>query len=211
MSSEPLLPYRAVYLTAEDLRSAASLLYNAYLDEPLFKSSLNYVDESHYQQKLRASIREELNQLWLEEQTLIGLFEGSRLVGVVSIVMPQLIGDARFWHWRLKMLLAAGWKSTQALIAKEQSILEHLPEKNCAIVQFVAVAPTEQHKGIGGRLLTVVKSWCDEQPNIDGIGVFVSDNNHVTLFQQQGFGFISEITIGDVAGGLYHYVSNSFN
>ena len=66
--------YRAVYLTAEDLRVAASILYNAYHDDPFFVDLLHTGDMAMYEQKLRGAIREELNELWQQEQALIGLF-----------------------------------------------------------------------------------------------------------------------------------------
>lgn len=76
-------------------------------------------DMAIYEQKLRGAIREELNELWQQEQALIGLFDSDRMVGLVCIVTQQVpLGGARYWHWRLKMLLSTGWQSTQSLIKK---------------------------------------------------------------------------------------------
>ncbi|MGI2261209.1 GNAT family N-acetyltransferase [Shewanella sp. GXUN23E] len=198
--------YRAVYLTAEDLRIAASIIYNAYHDDPFFRDVLYRGDLHLYEQKLRAAIREELNELWQQEQTLVGLFEEDRLVGVVCVFSQQAgIGEGRFWHWRLKMMLNTGWKSTQALMSKESSILEHLPGKNCAVIQFVCVAPFEQGKGLGARLLRAVTSWCDEQPELDGVGVFVSQQSHAHLFNRHRFIPLTHLTIGNVEGDLMFY------
>ena len=82
MDNNTLETLRAVYLTAEDLRVAASILYNAYHDDPYFIEVLGQDDNQQYEQKLRAAIREELNELWQQEQPLIGLFDGDRLIGV---------------------------------------------------------------------------------------------------------------------------------
>ena len=148
--------FKAVYLTAEDLRVAASILYNAYHDDPFFIAALHEGDKAQYEQKLRGAIREELHTLWQEEQALIGLFDGQRLLGLACIVTQQVpLGEARYWHWRLKMLMSTGWHSTQALMKKEASILEHLPSTNCGILQFIALTPIEQHKGLGLSLIHI--------------------------------------------------------
>lgn len=45
MDNNTLDEYRAVYLTAEDLRLAASILYNAYHDDPFFVDTLSSSDK----------------------------------------------------------------------------------------------------------------------------------------------------------------------
>ncbi|MCG9714507.1 GNAT family N-acetyltransferase [Shewanella insulae] len=200
--------YKAVYLTAEDLRVAASILYNAYHDDPFFIAALHKGDKAQYEQKLRGAIREELHTLWQEEQALIGLFEEERLIGLACIVTQQVpLGEARYWHWRLKMLLSAGWQSTQALMKKESSILEHLPSTQCGILQFIAVTPIEQHKGLGKRLIQAVMSWCDEQPELEGVGVYVTQDDHAHLFSSMDFAPIERLVIGGVPGELLFYRS----
>lgn len=197
---------RAVYLTAEDLRLAASILYNAYHNDAFFADALSSADKFTYEQKLRAAIREELNTLWQQKQALIGLFDGSHLVGVACVVTQDVpLGEGRYWHWRLKMLLGTGWQSTQAMIKKEATILELLPSQRCGILQFIAVAPNEQGKGLGHQLVQAVVSWCDEQPNLDGIGVFTTQDVHTHLFNQYGFVSLGALTIGSVAGQLLFY------
>ncbi len=198
--------YRAVYLTAEDLRVAASVLYQAYKDDPLFAHILADESQSGYEQKLRAAIREELNELWQQEQALIGLFDGERLVGVACLISQQVPqGEARYWHWRLKMMLGAGWHSTQALIRKEAKLLEHLPSLDCAIVQFVAVAPNEQKQGLGHQLVQAIKSWCAEQPHIEGVGVYVVGHTQEALFKSHGFDFLCALEIEGLQGELLYF------
>lgn len=200
--------YKAVYLTAEDLRIAASILYNAYHDDAFFIAALHQGDKAQYEQKLRGAIREELHSLWQEEQALIGLFDDQRLIGLACIVTQQVpLGEARYWHWRLKMLISTGWHSTQALMNKETSILELLPSTHCGILQFIALTPIEQNKGLGARLIQAVVSWCDEQPDLDGIGVFVTEDKHAHLFAKLGFAAIESLTIDDVEGELLFYRS----
>ncbi|WP_153913400.1 GNAT family N-acetyltransferase [Shewanella sp. TC10] len=208
MEHNTLEEHRAVYLTAEDLRVAASIIYNAYHDDPFFIEALATTNQASYEQKLRASIREELTELWQQEQPLIGWFDGERLIGVACVITHQVpLGESRYWHWRLKMVLGTGWNSTQALIKKEHSILESLPSKQYGILQFIALSPIEQSKGNGSKLVQAVLSWCDEQPELDGIGVFVNNPKHAELFAREGFNHLSELTIGSVDGEILVYPS----
>lgn len=206
MDNKTLDECRAVYLTAEDLRVAASILYNAYHDDPFFVEALATSDKFAYEQKLRAAIREELNTLWQQKQALIGLFDQERLVGVACVVTQEVpLGEGRYWHWRLKMLLGTGWQSTQAMMKKESTILELLPSNHCGILQFIALALNEQGKGLGHQLVQAVVSWCDEQPELDGIGVFTTQESHTHLLTQHDFVSLGELVIGSVPGQLLFY------
>ena len=71
---------KAAYLSAEDLKLAASLLYQAYHDDPVFLEIFS-ADKVDYEQRLRASIREELNAFWQAKQPMIGLYLGETMVG----------------------------------------------------------------------------------------------------------------------------------
>ncbi len=200
--------YKAVYLTAEDLRVAASILYIAYHDDPFYLSALDEGNQTQYEQKLRGVIREELVTLWQEEQTLIGLFDEDRLVGVACVVFQQLpLGEARSWHWRLKMLMSIGWRSTQILIQREAAILEYLPSTHSGILQFIALTKTEQLRGLGARLIQAVISWCDEQPLRDGVGIYITQKTHAHLFANLGFVMLEKLTIAEVEGELLFYPS----
>ena len=103
------------------------------------------------------------------------------------------------------MMLGTGWKSTQGLMQKETCILEHLPSQKCGVLQFIALSPNEQHKGYGARLIQAVLSWCDEQPGLDGIGVFVSNPSHHQAFVKQEFTSIATVSIGNVDGEILFY------
>ncbi|WP_298773871.1 GNAT family N-acetyltransferase [uncultured Shewanella sp.] len=209
MDNQAVEQCRAVYLTAEDLRVAASILYNAYHSDPLFLDALTTGEQTQYEKKLRGAIREELNELWQQEQALIGLFDDDRLIGVACIATQQVpLGEARYWHWRLKMLLSTGWQSTQALMKKESQIIDNLPSKECGILQFIAISPSEQGKGFGHKLVQAVLSWCDEQPELDGIGLFASRVSDIQLFNHHRFEKRTELMIGNILGELLFYSSD---
>lgn len=50
-------------------------------------------------------------------------------------------------------------------------------------------------------------SWCDEQPELEGIGVFSAQEAHTRLFLMHDFVSLGELNIGSVAGQLLFYTS----
>jgi len=61
---------------------------------------------------------------------MIGLFEQGRLLAVACLISPDAaFGAGRYWHWRLKMLLTAGFLGTKQMISKEEKVRECIPAK----------------------------------------------------------------------------------
>ena len=120
---------KAAFLSAEDLKVAASILYNAYFDDPLFVDIFESEKEG-YQNRLRSAIREELHAFWIAKQPIVGLFDQDRLLSVACLISPDAaFGAGRYWHWRLKMLLTAGFFGTKQMIDKRISLLKkHEPD-----------------------------------------------------------------------------------
>ncbi|RUO79500.1 GNAT family N-acetyltransferase [Pseudidiomarina taiwanensis] len=190
------------YLVAEDLKLAASLLFQAYKDDPLLMSLFN-ADKADYEQRLRAAIREDLFAFWEAEQPMIGLFDGDSLLGVACLTRPgKTFGPGRYWSWRLKMLLTAGYVSTKQLIEKETTILEALPHDDYHMLAFIAVNPSYQQRGWGDMLVRAARQVLADDNDSRGIAVFVSQSHHLGLFEQHGYEPVRELTIGNITGQL---------
>ncbi len=192
----------ASLLGGEDLKLAASILYQSYHDDPLFMEIFR-ASAGDYEARLRAAIREELNAFWQAEQPIIGLFLQEQLLGVACVVGPDSgIGSSRLWHWRLKMLLTAGFVSTKQLLAKEEKIHAAMPAKRYHMLAFIAVAPKYQHAGLGHYLINAVDAMVDEDPSSAGIGVFVTLEKYLAFFADEQYQSVSELTFGSVSGRL---------
>lgn len=193
---------KAALLGGEDLKLAASLLFQSYHDDPLF-TEIFRVSAPGYEARLRSAIREELSTFWQAEQPTIGLFYHEQLLGVACVVGPDSgIGASRLWHWRLKMLLTAGYVSTQQLLQKEQKIHAAMPAKAYHMLAFIAVAPKYQHAGLGHYLMQAVDSLVDEDPESAGIGVFVTLDKYKPFFADDHYEQVSELVFGSVSGCL---------
>lgn len=193
---------KAVLLTADELKLAASILYQSYHDDPLFMEIFRS-DKADYEQRLRAAIREELNTFWQAKQPVIGLFNAEQLLGVACVIEPDSgIGASRLWHWRLKMLLTAGYVSTRQLLDKEQKIHAAMPAQRYHMLAFIAVSPKHQHLGLGHYLMLAVDSVVGKDSASEGIGVFVTLEKYKTFFADDLYQPVAQLAFNTVSGTL---------
>ena len=206
LKSKEKAEIRASYLVAEDLKVAASLLYQAYYDDPVFLEIFDG-DNIDYEQRLRTSIREELGAFWHAKQPIVGLYLGETMVGVACLNKSNDgVTSGRFWHWRLKMLLGAGYFSTKQMIEKEDIVISSVPMKNFHMLAFIAIHPLHQHHGFGRYLMAAVNTLLDDHPDSEGVAVYATTEKYQTFFSDVGYELIKNVTVGNISGALMvHY------
>jgi ribosomal protein S18 acetylase RimI-like enzyme len=193
---------KAVYLAAEDLKIAASILYQAYHDDPLFVDIFQ-VEKEGYESRLRSAIREELNAFWLAKQPMIGLFDEDRLLAVACLIGPDAaFGPGRFWHWRLKMLLTAGFLGTRQMVEKEQKVRDHIPAEHYHMLSFIGVHPDHQHHGLGHVLMKAIDSVMFEDEKSEGVAVYVTLPKCLSFFADGHYQLLEELEVGRFSGQL---------
>lgn len=193
---------KAIYLTAEDMKIACSLLFQAYHDDPVFADIFQSELEG-YENRLRAAIREELNGFWEAKQPMIGLFEAQRLLAVACLNhSDSAFGAGRFWHWRLKMLLTAGYFSTKQMLEKEEKIRDNVPCEHFHVLSFIGVHPDAQHQGLGHILLAAAESAMLEDQHSQGIAVYSTMKKYRHFFEDCGYELIKAMEMGKVKGNL---------
>ena len=208
VSIENNIDARAAYLSAEELKLAASLLFQSYHDDPVFLDIFNSSKEG-YEQRLRAAIREELNSFWQAQQPMVGVYIGDSMVGVACLNSPDdSVSSERFWHWRLKMLLSAGYFSTKQMIEKEEKVHDSVPLKKFHMLSFIAIHPLHQHHGLGHYLMSAVNTVLEEHADSEGVAVYATSGKFRTFFEDSDYKFITDVTVGKVSGALMvHYRS----
>ena len=205
VSLESDLDIRATYLSAEELKLAASLLFQAYHDDPVFLDIFNG-DKEGYEQRLRASIREELSAFWQAKQPMVGVYLGESMVGVACLNSPdESVSSERFWHWRLKMLLTAGYFSTKQMIEKEEKVIAAVPLKKFHMLSFIAIHPLHQHHGFGHYLMKAVNTVLEEHGESEGVAVYATSGKFRTFFEDSNYQFVKNVTVGKVSGALMVY------
>lgn len=206
VATESNLDIRATYLSAEELKLAASLLFQAYHDDPVFLEIFNSNKEG-YEQRLRASIREELTSFWQAKQPMVGLYLGESMVGVACLNSPDdSVSSERFWHWRLKMLLSAGYFSTKQMIEKEQKVIAAVPLEKFHMLSFIAIHPLHQHHGFGQYLMAAVNTVLEEHEGSEGVAVYATSGKFRRFFEEANYQFVKDVAVGQVSGALMvHY------
>ena len=202
VSLENDLEVRAAYLSAEDLKFAVSLLFQSYHDDPVFLDIFNS-DKEGYEQRLRASIREELSAFWQAKQPMVGLYLGESMVGVACLNSPDdSVTSERFWHWRLKMLLSAGYLSTKQMIEKEKTVKANIPLEKFHMLSFIAIHPLHQHHGFGHYLMAAVNTVLEEHNESEGVAAYATTGKFRSFFEAADYKFVKDVTVGKVSGAL---------
>ncbi|AWL12623.1 hypothetical protein HMF8227_02165 [Saliniradius amylolyticus] len=202
LASPDVQTVKPVFLAADDLKSAASILYKAYHDDPLFMDIFRADDEG-YGSRLRAAIREEISAFWEAKQPMIGLFDEGRLLAVACIIQPDAsIGPNRFWHWRLKMLLTAGYIGTRQMVEKEQRVRAHIPYQRYHMLSFIGVHPDHQHHGLGHLLMGAIDSVVEEDQSSEGVAVYVTLPKCLSFFEHDRYQMLTELTVSRIQGHI---------
>ncbi|NQZ12104.1 MAG: GNAT family N-acetyltransferase [Algicola sp.] len=189
-------------MTSRYLNAAASLLYQSYYDDPLFMEIFQ-ADKSDYDKRLRAAIKEEINVFWQAKEHVIGLFVGEQLLGVACVVSPDFgMSVGRFWHWRLKMLLTAGFMSTKQMIEKEEKLRAAMIYDRYHMMAFLAIHPNHQQSGLGNVLIKAVDELVEKDETSAGVGVYVTLEKYLDFFNSYDYEYVSQVSVGYVKGQL---------
>jgi N-acetylglutamate synthase-like GNAT family acetyltransferase len=133
------------------------------------------------------------------------------MVGVACLNSPdESVSSERFWHWRLKMMLGAGYFSTKQMIEKEKIVLAAVPMKKFHMLSFIAIHPLHQHHGFGHYLLAAVNTILEEHSDSEGVAVYATTEKYKQFFTEVDYNFVQELSVGNVSGSLMiHYRSKS--
>ena len=193
---------KAIHLDVDDLNVAASILYNAYFDDPVL-SEIFHAENEGYDSRLRSAIREELHAFWDSGQTLIGLFDDNRMLAVTCLAEPGAgFTPGKMWHWRVKMMLTAGLFSTRQLIEKEEKVLAAMPVSHFHMIVLIGVHPDYQHAGLGHILTGAVDSIVTEHPDSEGVGVFATIPSYEKFFLSCDFQPVKTLEIASISGTI---------
>ena len=186
-------------------REARSLLYNAYRHEPTF-AYLFEADRPGYDQRVRATVRELVNQHFLQEQPALGLMHEERLIGAALIAPPQRrLGVTESWAWRMRMLLTAGFRCTRRYLDYHDAVLGCLPPGPFHILPLMAIHPQFQGQHYGERLLEAVHNWCAEDPTSQGLIIDTGNSRYRNFYERQGYSEIGQVAIGPVVEYVFFH------
>jgi GNAT superfamily N-acetyltransferase len=177
-------------LKEADVPKAASLLAEAFLDEP----GAMAVIRSDRRRRLRILQRHHFNHVMLDlpqGSTWVALLDGE-MAGVMVCSAPGKgnLNNAILFKFLLKMLFHVGpgimWRGVKSSLDDEK----HRPEAPNYFLETLGVSPEFQKRGIGAALLSHLIRLADRQ-NVS-IYLCTSDPKTVPFYEKFGFEIRSE-------------------
>ena len=186
-------------------REVRSLLYHAYRHEPSF-AYLFEANRAGFDQRVRATIREIVNQHFAQERPAIDLLIEDRLVAVALISEPQRrLEVTESWNWRLRMMLTAGFACTKRYLAYDQAIKSVIPSDAYHLLPLLGVHPEFQNQHLGERLLIELHTWCANQPHSKGVVLNTSDSRYVEYYRRLGYQELGEVAVGPLVEKVFFH------
>ncbi|MDD2159409.1 MULTISPECIES: GNAT family N-acetyltransferase [Pseudomonas] len=188
-------------------REARSLLYHAYRHDPTF-AYLFEAERPGYDQRVRATVRELVQQHFAEELPAIGLLIDDRLIGMALIAPPQRRMDiTESWGWRMRMLLTAGFRCTKRYLEYHDAVIACLPPGPYHVLPLLGVHPQYQGKHLGEQLLEALHNWCAEDASSQGVVLDTGNGHYLDFYKRQGYEEVGEVAIGPVIEHVFFHPS----
>lgn len=186
-------------------REVRSLLYHAYRHEPTF-GYLFDADRPGFDQRVRATIRELVQQHFSEDLPAIGLLIDDRLIGTALIAPPQRRLDiTESWSWRLRMLLTTGFSCTRRYLDYHDAVLACLPPGPYHVLPLLGVHPEFQGQHRGEQLLEALHDWCAQDSGSQGVVLDTGNARHLEFYRRQGYEEIGELALGPVVEHVFFH------
>lgn len=194
----PTSPAEVRMLDSGYVREARSLLYHAYRHEPTFAYLLES-ERTGFDQRVRATVRELVNQHFAEEQPAIGLLVDDRLVGIALIAPPQRrLGITESWSWRMRMLLTAGFRCTRRYLDYHEAVQACLPPGPFHMLPLLGVHPEFQGQHLGEQLLQALHNWCAEDDSSQGVVLDTGNPHYLEFYRRLGYEEVGEVAVGPI-------------
>ena len=188
-------------------REARSLLYQAYRHDPTF-AYLFEAERAGYDQRVRATVRELVQQHFAEDLPAIGLLIDDRLIGMALIAPPQRRMDiTESWAWRMRMLLTTGFRCTKRYLAYHDAVIACLPPGPYHVLPLIGVHPQYQGKRLGEQLLEALHNWCAEDASSQGVVLDTGNAHYLEFYKRQGYEEIGEVAIGPIIEHVFFHPS----
>lgn len=201
----PSAPVEVRQLDGGYSHEARSLLYHAYRHEPTF-AYLFEAERPGYEQRVRATVRELVQQHFFQELPAIGLLIEERLVGIALIAPPQRRLDiTESWGWRLRMLLTTGFRCTRRYLDYHDAVLACLPPGPYHVLPLLGVHPEFQGRHLGEKLLEALHNWCAEDDGSLGVVLDTGNVRYLDFYKRQGYEEVGEVALGPVVEHVFFH------
>ncbi|MDH1263736.1 MULTISPECIES: GNAT family N-acetyltransferase [unclassified Pseudomonas] len=202
------MPHRTAEVRLLDggyAREARSLLYHAYRHDPTF-AYLFEADRAGYDQRVRATVRELVQQHFNEDLPALGLLIEDRLIGMALIAPPRRRLDiTESWGWRMRMLLTTGFRCTRRYLEYHDAVLSCLPPGQYHVLPLIGIHPEFQGQKFGEQLLEALHDWCAQDDTSQGIVIDTGNPHYLAFYKRQGYEDIGELAVGPIIEHVFFH------
>ncbi|MGE8498012.1 MAG: GNAT family N-acetyltransferase [Pseudomonas sp.] len=186
-------------------REARSLLYHAYRHDPTF-AYLFEAERAGYDQRVRATVRELVQQHFNEDLPALGLMIEDRLIGMALIAPPRRRLDiTESWGWRMRMLLTTGFRCTKRYLEYHDAVLSCLPPGQYHVLPLIGIHPEFQGQKFGEQLLEALHDWCADDTTSQGIIIDTGNPHYLAFYKRQGYEDIGELAVGPIIEHVFFH------
>jgi hypothetical protein len=100
------------------------------------------------------------------------------------------------------MLLTAGYFGTKQMVEKETIVRERVPAEHFHMLSLIGVHPDQQHNGLGHLLISAIEGIMLEDPDSQGVGMYVTLPKCVSFFENGHYDLVEELEVGNIKGHL---------
>lgn len=134
---------------------------------------------------------------------ILGAWQDQALCGVCYYALGDEKPDSEHLAWIGQAIIQ---HCGAACLARLEHLLDTfdtiIDRPGCARIEFVAVAPGQQGKGVGSALLAQVLDHCDRH-GCTGIALETGEQRNLALYQRHGFNPAGEVRVDGLA---QHYL-----
>ena len=193
---------RVVRLEAGAFSEAKAILFRAYNKEPTFK----YLFESSrkgYEQRVRAMIRELINQHFDSQQDIIGLALDNHLIAVALVGRPDTrLSLSSQLNWRMRMMLTAGMDCTWRYLNYQKQIHKCLPSGQHHELPLLGVDAHYRNLGYGKQLMQAIEAICIDNPNSVGIALDTGNARYLQFYENLGYETVGTVELDNVSESI---------
>jgi GNAT superfamily N-acetyltransferase len=188
---------QVVRLESNAIAEAKAILCRAYKNEPAFQ----YIfDKNHpgYDQRVRATIRELIEQHFSNKQSVIGIALKGQLVAVALLGgTGDRMGLVSRLNWRMRMLLTTGFECTARYIDYHTQIQACLTAGQYHELPLLGVDIKFRHRGYGKQLINAIEQICKESPRSVGIALATVNAQYLDYYHHLGYKMVGQVQLGD--------------
>lgn len=186
-------------------RETRALLYQTYLLDPTF-AYLFEAQRPGFERRVRSTVRQLVNQHFLQDQPAVGLFIEDRLAAVALIAPPQRrLGITESWAWQWRMMLGTGVDGTRRYLDYHHAVQSCLESDAVHVLPLMGLHQEFKTQALAEQLLTAVHNWCAQDPSSEGVVLDTGNPEYLHFFQRQGYTQIGEIPLGPVIEHVFFH------